>query len=173
VPAASPGVLPPERLGDHHDLTQFRNGKHDSLDDWLRERALASEGLSARTYVVCTTEAPTRVIGYYAISTAMAHRSGLPSAKLRRGMPDEVPLLLIGRLAIDSSFQGQGLGTDLLIDALRRCLNAADTAGARAVITHAIDDDAVKFCERHGFLHSPLGERAMLMPIEAARTLVG
>jgi GNAT superfamily N-acetyltransferase len=165
--------MAPERLGPHHDLSQFRNGKHDSLDAWLRDRALASEGLSARTYVICASEPPSRVIGYYAISTAMVQRSGLPSAKLRRGVPDEVPLLLIGRLAIDVNYLKRGLGTDLLIDALRRCLTAADTAGARAVITHAIDDDAVAFYERHGFLRSPLGERTLLMPIETARTLVG
>lgn len=88
-------------------------------------------------------------------------------------MPDEVPLLLIGRLAVDATYQKRSLGTDLLIDALRRCLNAADTAGARAVITHAIDDDAVTFYERHGFLRCRLGERTMLMPIETVRLLVG
>ncbi len=88
-------------------------------------------------------------------------------------MPDEVPLLLIGRLAIDIDYQKRGLGTDLLIDALRRCLAAADTAGARAVITHAIDDEAMSFYERHGFIRCPLGERTMLMPIEIARALVG
>lgn len=169
------GVLAPERLTPQHDPSEFRNGKHDSLDTWLRDRALASEGLSARTYVICASAAPTRVVGYYAISTAMAHRSGLPNAKLRRGMPDEVPLLLIGRLAVDLTYQKRGLGTDLLIDALRRCLSAADTAGARAVITHAIDDDddAVAFYERHGFLRCPLGERTVLMPIETVRVLVG
>ena len=102
----------------------------------------------------------------------MAHRSGVPNAKLRRGMPDEVPLLLIGRLAVDVTHQNRGLGTDLLIDALRRCLSAADTAGARAVIAHAIDDEAVAFYERHGFLRCPLGERTMLMPIETARLLL-
>ncbi len=169
----TPGVLAPERLASHHDLAQFSNGRHASLDAWLRDRALASEGLSARTYVVCTAAAPARVIGYYAISTAMAHRRAMPSAKLRRGMPDEIPLLLIGRLAVDVEFQGRGLGTDLLIDALRRCLLAAETAGARGVITHAIDDAAVEFYELHGFVRCPLGERTLLMPIETVRTLVG
>jgi GNAT superfamily N-acetyltransferase len=173
VPALKPSlVLAPERLTPQHNLSEFRNGKHDSLDAWLRDRALASEGLSARTYVVCSSEAPSRVVGYYAISTAMAHRSGLPNAKMRRGMPDEVPLLLIGRLAVDVTHQKRGLGTDLLIDALRRCLSAADTAGARAVIAHAIDDDALSFYERHGFLRCPLGERTMLMPIETVRLLL-
>lgn len=87
-------------------------------------------------------------------------------------MPDEIPLLLIGRLAIDTGFQKRGLGTDLLVDALRRCLVAADTAGARAVITHAIDDDAMAFYERHGFLRCPLGERTLLMPMETVRALI-
>lgn len=164
-------MRPPERLNAYHDASQFQNGKHPSLDSWLRDRARTSEGLSARTYVVCATEQPARVVGYYAISTAMVRRNALPSAKLRRGMPEEVPLLLIGRLAIDAACQGQGLGTDLLADALRRCLAATEIAGARAIITHAIDDDAVRFYERHGFVLSPLGERTMLMPIETVREL--
>ena len=164
-------VRSPERLIGRHDRSVFQNGKHPSLDDWLRDRALASEGLSARTYVVCDVAAPARVIGYYAISTAMEQRVALPSAKLRRGTPEQVPLLLIGRLAVDRAFQGMGLGRELLSDGLRRCLAASEIAGARAVIAHAIDSDAADFYQRHGFVHSPLGERVMLLPIEAVRAL--
>ncbi len=161
-----------ERLTEKHDVIGFENGKHPSLDDWLRNRALASEGLSARTYVVCDADEPGRVVGYYAISTAMEQRAALPTAKTRRGMPERVPLLLIGRLAVDRHFQGMGLGSDLLSDALRRCLAVAEIAGARGIVAHAIDDDAVRFYERHGFVHSPLGERVMLLPIEVARSLL-
>ena len=89
---AGPRVLSPERLTRQHDVSTFRNGKHPSLDVWLRDRAQASESLSARTYVVCDAEAPLRVVGYYAISTAMEQRTALPNARLRRGMPDQVPL---------------------------------------------------------------------------------
>jgi GNAT superfamily N-acetyltransferase len=166
------GVLPPEPLRSQHDLSSFQNGKFPSLDNWLRDRAPASEGLSARTYVVCAGNATNRVVAYYAISTAMEQRIALPGAKLRRGMPEQVPLLLIGRLAIDKGYQGKGLGTDLLRDALRRCLAAADIVGARGVIAHAIDEDAVDFYQHHGFLLSPLGERLMLMPIETVRALL-
>jgi GNAT superfamily N-acetyltransferase len=165
------GVHPPERLSPQHDLSAFENGKHATLDDWLRHRALASEGLSARTYVVCATDAPRRVVGYYAIATAMEQRIALPSAKLRRGMPEHIPLLLIGRLAVDRTFQGMGLGSELLADALRRCLAASEIAGARGVVAHAIDDDAVRFYEHHGFALSPLGTRVMLIPIEVLRAL--
>ncbi|MDE3116766.1 MAG: GNAT family N-acetyltransferase [Pseudomonadota bacterium] len=163
-------ILPPERLRPDHDVSRFANGKHPVLDIWLKERALASEGLSARTYVICRATEPLIVVGYYALSTAIEERRALPSAKLRRGMPHQVPLLLIGRLALDASVQGMGLGADLLSDAIRRCCAAADIAGARAVIAHAIDDIAADFYERHGFVRSALGERAMLLPIEVART---
>jgi GNAT superfamily N-acetyltransferase len=165
-------VRPPEPLSAEHDLSSFQNGKHPSLDDWLRQRARTSEGLSARTYVVRDVNAPARVVGYYAISTAMEQRIALPSARLRRAMPDQVPLLLIGRLAVDRAFQGVGLGGDLLADAIRRCLAAADIVGARGILAHAIDDEAARFYERHGFSRSPLGERVMLLPIETARALL-
>jgi GNAT superfamily N-acetyltransferase len=170
-PKSAARIQPPERLRSDHDLSEFQNGMHSSLDDWLRDRALASEGLSARTYVVCDVARQATVVGYYAISTAMEQRIALPSAKLRRGMPEQVPLLLIGRLAVDRAFRGFGVGTELLSDALRRCLAASDIAGARGVVAHAIDDAATRFYQHHGFMPSPLGERVMLLPIETVRAL--
>jgi len=170
-PPGAARVRPPERLTGQHDLTAFQNGRHPSLDEWVRDRTLASEGLSARTYVICDDDRPARVVGYYAISTAMEQRVALPNAKLRRGMPEQVPLLLIGRLAIDRAFQGIGLGTELLSDALRRCLAASEIAGVRGVVVHAIDAEAVAFYQRHGFLLSPLGEHVLLLPIETVRAM--
>lgn len=161
----------PEPLAPNHDVLRFTNGIHPSLDQWLRERARSSEGLSARTYVVCPAAEPDRVLGYFSISAALERRNALPSARIRRGMPEEVPLLLIGRLAVDAAWQGRGVGSALLRDALRRCLAASDIAGARGVVAHAIDEAAVGFYERHGFVRSPLGERVMLMPIETVRVL--
>jgi predicted N-acetyltransferase YhbS len=116
---------------------------------------------------------PDRVVGYFSISAAVEQRNALPSAKLRRAMPDRVPLLLIGRLAVDAQWQGRGLGSALLVDALRRCLAASEIAGVRAVVAHAIDEGAAGFYQRHGFIHSPLGERVMLIPIEIVRSLSG
>lgn len=171
--APQPRVRAPEPLSAAHDVTAFGNGKHKSLDDWLRERARTSEGLSARAYVACDGAAPERVVGYCAIATAMEQRAALPSAKLRRGMPDQVPLLLIGRLAVDKGFQGIGLGRSLLADALRRCRAASAIAGARGVVAHAIDDNAVRFYEKHGFVRSPLGERVMLMAMESVAAMLG
>jgi GNAT superfamily N-acetyltransferase len=165
---ASP-LRAPEPLTASHDVSRFTNGVHPSLDQRLHERA--REGLSARTYVACPTNEPDRVVGYFSISTAVEQRNALPSAKLRRGLPEQVPLLLIGRLAVDAEWRGRGVGSALLVDALRRCLAASEIAGARGVIAHAIDDKAVAFYEQHGFVRSPLGQRVMLMPIETVRSL--
>jgi GNAT superfamily N-acetyltransferase len=163
-------VRAPEPLKAGHEVERFANGRHPGLDEWLRNRSRSSEGLSARTYVICAAAPANQVVGYYAIATATAQRVAMPSAKLRKGMPEEVPLLLIGRLAVDAAFQGRGLGSALLIDALKRCAAASGIAGARGIIAHAIDDEAVEFYRRHGFIvASPLGQRTMLMPIEALR----
>ncbi|MGH6790984.1 MAG: GNAT family N-acetyltransferase [Pseudolabrys sp.] len=153
-------------------LSHFNNGVHPSLDEWLRERTRASEGLSARVYVVCPTDDPHRVVGYFAISAAAEQRLAMPTARLRRGMPTQIPLLLIGRLAVDLHLQGRGIGSALLADALRRCLAASEIAGVRGVIAHVIDEPAADFYQRHGFVRCPLGERVMLMPIETVRSLV-
>lgn len=161
-------ILRPEHLTADHDVSRFANGKHAELDLWLKERALASEGMSARTYVICPFSEPRKVIGYYALATAMGERFALPSAKLRRGMPQKVPLLLIARLALDGPEQGKGYGSDLLADAIKRCCLAAEIAAARAIIVHAIDEAAESFYAHHGFEPSPLGERIMILPIEAA-----
>jgi GNAT superfamily N-acetyltransferase len=173
VSAATPEFCAPEPIGSQHDLTQFVNGVHPSLDQWLRHRARVSEGFSARTYVVCAVPQPDRVIGYFSIAAAVEQRNALPSAKLRRGSPEQVPLLLIGRLAVDAPWRGRGLGSALLGDALRRCLAASEIAGIRGIVAHAIDDAAVGFYERHGFVRCALGERVMLMPIEIVRALLG
>jgi GNAT superfamily N-acetyltransferase len=160
-----------EPLKASHDISRFRNERHKSLDEWLRMRAHASEGLSARTYVACSFTEPNRVIGYYAISAAEEERVFLPSAGLRRAMPDKVPLFLIGRLAVDVEFQGAGIGTDLLAHALRNCLAISTFGGVRGIVTHAIDDEAVRFYEKNSFRRSPLGERMMFIKIEAIREL--
>jgi len=170
--AAVPQLLAPEPLAATHDIARFSNGIQPSLDQWPRERARSSEGLSARTYVACARDDPARVVGYFSIAAAVEQRNALTSAKLRRGMPEQVPLLLIGRLAVDAQWRGRGLGSALLADALRRCLAASEIAGVRGVAAHAIDEAAAAFYERHGFVRSPLGERVMLITIETVRSLV-
>lgn len=162
----------PEPLALHHDVSRFGNGRHPSLDHWLHDQARRSEGLSARSYVVCPLAEPDCVVGYFSIATALEQRNALPSAKLRQNMPERVPILLIARLAVDTEWQGRGVGSALLADALRRCLAASEIAGVRGVIVHAIDTTAAAFYLAHGFILSPLGEHVLLMPIETVRGIL-
>jgi GNAT superfamily N-acetyltransferase len=155
---SQPYLTPPEKLRDDHDLSRFQCGEP-ALDDWLRRRALHNEESGAsRTYVVRTG---LRVVAYYALAVgAVAHAS--TPGRVRRNMPDPVPVMIIGRLAVDQEFHGRGLGQGLLRDALLRTLQAADIAGIRAILVHAISSDAQRFYERHGFLRSPI-DPLMLM----------
>lgn len=159
-----PKLTAPVPLTPAHDTSRFSCGKSE-LDAWLRENALESEGRSARTYVVCAEEAA--VAGYYCISTGSVERRILPSkVKRARGLPNQIPVAIIGRLARDERYRGSGLGQDLLQDALRRILTAAQIIGVRAVLVHALDEEAATFWKEHEFLPSAIDARIFFLPIE-------
>lgn len=154
----------PAPLTSAHELTRFASGKPE-LDDWLKSRALESEGRTARTYVVCGPRQV--VVGYYCISTGSVERGALPSKMKRaRGLPNQVPVAIIGRLARDRSYAGRGLGRDLLQDAFHRILAASHIIGVRAVLVHALDQDAARFWEDHEFVECPIGSQSFYLPIE-------
>jgi predicted N-acetyltransferase YhbS len=158
----------PEKLVSAHDLSQFDSGEP-ALDDWLRRRAIDNEERGAsRTYVVCQGR---RVVGYYALAVgAVAHVDA--TGRIRRNMPDPVPVMVIGRLAIDCALQGQGMGPALLRDAVLRTLQAAEIAGIRAILVHAISDRARRFYESCGFAASPVDSMTLMIPVaEAAKIL--
>jgi GNAT superfamily N-acetyltransferase len=154
--------LPPERLANQHNVAGFRCG-HDALDDWLLRQARGSEGRSARTYVVTTAD---RVVGYYCLAAGSISRVALPSAALRRNQPAVVPIVLLGRLAVDLTFAGRGIGGALLKDAIKRGLAAAEIIGARAILVHAIDERAALFYRKFGFVPSPTSQTDLLLPLE-------
>jgi GNAT superfamily N-acetyltransferase len=161
-------VSAPEKLRPDHDLSSFDSGTP-SLDDWLRRRALRNqESGGSRTYVVCAGK---RVIGYYALATgavAQAEATG----RTRRNMPDPIPVMVLGRLAVDSSYQGRGLGRALLRDAILRTMQAADIAGIRAMLVHAISEDARRFYERCGFQPSPVDPMTLMITMRDARRVL-
>ena len=108
---------------------------------------------SAQTYVVC---AGSTIAGYYSLSVAGVEYAG-PPARVAKGLARyPVPVMLLARLAVDRSFQGQGLGSALLKDALLRTLQAADIAGIRAVLVHAKNEDARLWYTRFGFEPGPI-----------------
>ena len=87
-------------------------------------------------------------------------------------MPEPVPVVLLGRLAIDKGWQGRGLGANLLRDAILRTVSAAGTIGVRAILVHAISDAAKAFYEKHGFLASPVDPMTLMITIgDAAMAL--
>lgn len=132
------------------------------LDDWLRARALKAEGRSARTYVVTIDDV---VVGYYCFAAGGVRLEEAP-ARLRRNMPQMVPVILIGRLAVDKRYQGLGVGKGLLKDALLRAVQAAEIVGARALLVHAIDQEAAAFYAKFGFLEYPEMSQTFFLPME-------
>jgi GNAT superfamily N-acetyltransferase len=156
-----PAFTPPTPIEAEHDLSRFSCGKPD-LDGWLRQRALKSEGRSARTYVICRGAA---VVAYYSLATGGTGHAGLPG-KLRRNMPDPVPMLVLGRLAVDESCHGRGLGSGLLRDAMLRAVEAHKAVGFRAILVHAKDEGSLAFYRRFGFLEYPSGTKTLFLPIE-------
>ena len=142
----------PEPIRADHDLTNFDSGRP-TLDAWLTSRALKNErGGGSRTYVVCEKGT---VVACYCLSTGSVVHGAAPG-NIRRNMPDPIPVMLMGRLAVDQPDQGRGIARALVRDAILRTLNAAEIAGIRALLVHALDDTAAAFCRHLGFVGSPV-----------------
>lgn len=140
-------LRPVELLSVAHGLEGFNAGV-DELDRWLRSTAhVAASAGTAATYVLCRGDS---VVGYYALAMSAVAHTGAPS-RLRRGIPDPVPVVVLARLAVDRHEQGRRLGGHLLVDALRRCLRGGQEFGARAVVVDAIDERAAQFYRYFGF----------------------
>jgi len=113
-----------------------------------------------------------RVIGYYALATGGVAQVAAPG-RVRRNMPDPVPVMVLGRLAVDRRYQGRGLGMGLLRDAILRTLRAAEVGGIRAILVHAIAEEAKRFYERHGLVESPIDPMMLMITIADARKSLG
>jgi GNAT superfamily N-acetyltransferase len=163
-------ISAPEHLTAAHDVSAFDSGAPD-LDGWLRKRALANEVTGAsRTYVVC---AGGRVVGYYALASGGVAQTAAPG-RVRRNMPDPVPVMILVRLAVDRAWQGRNLGASLLRDAVMRTLQAAGIAGIRAILVTAISEDAKRFYERRGFAVSPVDPMVLIITVaDAGKALSG
>jgi GNAT superfamily N-acetyltransferase len=158
----------PEHLTPEHDVNAFDSGVP-ALDEWLKRRALNNEKAHAsRTYVVT---AAGRAVGYYALANGAVALSDAPG-RVRRNMPDPIPVMVIGRLAVDREYQGRGIAGGLLRDAILRTIQAAEIAGIRAILVHAISEEARRFYLRHGFVESPVAPMTLMIAVaDAARAL--
>lgn len=160
----------PVPLTSWHDRDDFDSGNA-TLDSWLRDRANRNELSGAsRTFVTNVIDDPA-VVGFYTLAASSVTLDLAPGS-VRRNMPDPIPVILLGRLAIDARHQGLGLGASLLQDAVLRVAGAADSVGVRALLVHAIDDAAVNFYEHFGFVGSPLDDRTLFLSMKEIRATI-
>lgn len=151
----------PVPLSDWHETADFTCGT-ESLDQWLKRRALKNQIQGAsRTYVVCSER---RVLAYYALASGAVTTAGA-TGKFRRNMPDPIPVVVLGRLAVDGALQGTGVGRALIRDAGLRVLQAADAIGIRGMIVQALSDDARLFYEKVGFEPSPMDPNLLMITL--------
>lgn len=156
-------ITAPILMNEGHVLQPFDCG-NDVLNNWLRQRALKNQYLNAsRTFVICL-EGTSRVVGYYSIATGSVSHTDL-GRSFRQNMPDPIPVVLLGRLAVDVCTQGHQFGKWLLRDAVMRITNLADQVGIKAIMVHAIDAQAKTFYEYFGFVESPIAENTLFYKI--------
>ncbi len=136
------------------------------MDAWLREHALGNEGRTSRTFVVPAGDG---IAAFYTLATGSILRAELPG-RYRHGAPNPVPVVILGRLAVDVNHQRRELGKAMLREAFRHTAEISAHAGVRALIAHAIDDAALAFYARHGFTIFPRGTRTVFLPIETVLT---
>jgi len=159
-------LRPVELLSAAHAVEQFDSGVVE-LDRWLQRSArVAAAAGTAATYVLVRDG---RVVGYYALVMSAVGHVQAPS-RLRRGMPDPVPVVLLARLAVHRAEQGHRLGGHLLVDALYRAVRGGRELGARAVVVDAIDDRAAEF-HRHFDFHDLDGRRLWRRLADVAASL--
>ena len=158
----------PEPIAATHLLTKFDCGKS-SLNDWLKKRALKNHASGAsRCFVVCVDA---QVVGYYCLSAgAISHE--LAPKSMRRNMPNPLPILVLGRLAVDQRYHNQGIGQALLRDAMLRVVNVSSDTGVFALLVHALSETAKQFYLSRGFVDSPLQPMTLLMTLETIRIIL-
>ncbi len=156
-------IKAPEPLTPMHNVSSFNCGAP-GLNDWLQKQAYKNEVTGAsRTYVVCRND---RVTGFYALATGSVHRSEA-TGNIKREMPDPIPIIILGRLAVDREMQGKGIGSGLLKDAVLRTLRIAEEVGVRALLVHALNDQAVNFYLSHGFRKTPMDAMTLMLNISS------
>ncbi len=157
----------PEPISSDHLVDDFDCGEL-SLDHWLKKRALKNQASDAsRCFVICDGRS---VIGYYSLSAGGISHEAAPKA-MRRNMPDPLPVLLIGRLAIDKKYHNQGLGRALLRDAMLRAVHIASDTGVFAIMVHALSEQAKRFYLSSGFVESPLQPMTLIMTLATVRAV--
>jgi predicted GNAT family N-acyltransferase len=163
-------TLPPiiEPLARRHDRAGFDCGIPE-LNDYLRRQAAQDTRRGVSRVYVARERGSSKMLGYYTLSAASSGKKSLPEKEAKRLPHYPVPAALLGRLAVDHTGQGEGLGKYLLFDALHRVLQAAETLAVYALVVDAKNDDARAFYERYGFLSFSDTSSRLFIPVETLR----
>lgn len=159
----------PEALRPEHKLASFDCGKP-PLNEFLKRHALdKGNAMLSRTYVVTSG---LEVVGYYTLAHATVEQSTAPK-KMGRGMPSSIPVMLMARFAVDSRFQGRGLGRSLFVDALRRtgAVIKSGAAPVRLFVVDAKDEEAKAFYERFDMIAAPSNPLRLYLSYRSVRAL--
>lgn len=155
-------ISAPEPLRAGHILTTFCCGV-DSMDSWLKQRAMKNQVTGAsRTFVCCDSNS--KVMAYYSLASSAVTTNTAPG-RFRRNMPDPIPVVVLGRLAVDSTLHSQGIGRALVRDAGLRVIQVAETIGIRGMLVHALSDEARDFYLRVGFEPSPMDPMLLMVTL--------
>ncbi len=166
-----PGPLHrPEPIGAHHQVAAFDCGVP-ALNEFLTRHALANHQSGAAKTFVATADRHA-VVGYYSLAASQVIYADAPP-RLQKGVARHpIPVVLLARLAVDSTWQGQGLGPGLLKDAILRVLSAAEGIGVRALLVHAKDDNAKAFYLHYDFEPLPGYPMHLVLLLKDARKIV-
>jgi GNAT superfamily N-acetyltransferase len=170
MPMSSSEILRPTPLRPEDPVDDF-DCSDLALNRFLAKFALTSElSHASRTYVAVSEG---KIAGYYSLTvTSLEYEQG--SKRLQKGLVQyPIPMILLARLAGDRRFQGQGLGAELLRDAMLRAISVSDQAGVRGVLVHAKDDAARRFYERFDFEPLPGNELHLVMLMKDLKRIVG
>ncbi len=157
-------------LSSKHDRSAFACGQP-TLDRFLRESARQNQDRGVSRTFVLTRGDESRVFGYYTLAAGQIERSHLPPNSSKSLPKYPVPVVLLGRLAVDETVQAEGLGKRLLWDALQRCLSASASIGVFAVFVEAIDEPAAAFYRHYGFIPFPDQPLKLFLPLNTIRQL--
>ena len=149
------GITAPCPITDVFDVSSFDCGDS-TLNDWLQRRAIKNEtNRSSRTFVVCNNDT---VIGFYSLAVGAIVRED-----------ESIPVMVLGRLAVDINWHGKKIGTGMLKDAIQRTIIVAEQAGIRAILVHALSDEAKKFYLSCGFYESPTNNMTLMIMLDEAK----
>lgn len=153
-------IKEPELITADHELKDFDCGNN-TLNEWLKKRALSNQDKFSVTRVVCVVS---KVIAYYTLAYGSVSRTEM-TRKFQTNAPDIIPIMVLGKLAVDLKWQGKGIAKHLLKESMLKTVEASKIAATRGILVHAIDDKAASFYKRYGFIDSKI-DLTLLLPIE-------